>query len=171
VSTPRRNVELKAHDPDPDRSLAVCRELGAEDRGVLVQRDTYFRARAGRLKLREEQPGGATLVQYERADEARARVSAYRLVPVTDPGALRAALGAALGTLVVVDKERHLLLWQGVRIHLDRVAGLGAFVELEGVAAADSDLAQESANVEALRAALGIGPERVVTGSYADRLL
>jgi tRNA pseudouridine38-40 synthase len=94
VSAPRRNVELKALDPDPERSLAVCRELGAEDRGVLVQRDTYFRARTGRLKLREEQPGGATLVQYARPDADEARLSAYRLVPVSDPGELRAALDA-----------------------------------------------------------------------------
>jgi homotetrameric cytidine deaminase len=171
VSAPRRNVELKALDLDPERSLAVCRELGAEDRGVLVQRDTYFRARGGRLKLREERPGAAMLVQYERPDEARARVSAYRLVPVGDPDELRAALDAALGTLVVVDKERHLLLHKGVRIHLDRVAGLGAFVELEGVAPPESDLSAERANVEELRAALGIAPERIVTGSYAERLL
>jgi homotetrameric cytidine deaminase len=171
VSAPRRNVELKALDPDPVRSLAVCRELGAEDRGVLVQRDTYFRARAGRLKLREEEPGGATLVQYERPDAAHARVSAYRLVPVPDPDELRAALDAALGTLVVVDKQRHLLLWRGVRIHLDRVAGLGSFVELEGVAPADSDLAAEREHVETLREALGIGPDRILTGSYAERLL
>ena len=59
MSAPRRNVELKALDPDPARSLAVCRELGAEDRGVLRQRDTYFRARSGRLKLREEEPAPA----------------------------------------------------------------------------------------------------------------
>jgi homotetrameric cytidine deaminase len=168
---PRRNVELKALDPDPERSLAVCLELGAEDHGVLVQRDTYFRSRAGRLKLREEEPGGATLVQYERTDAAHARVSDYRLAPVDDPEALRAALDASLGTLVVVDKERRLLLWRGVRIHLDRVAGLGAFVELEGVADEGSDLSAERANVEELRAALGIGDDRIVSGSYADRLL
>jgi homotetrameric cytidine deaminase len=171
VSAPRRNVELKATDTDPERSLAVCRELGAEDRGVLVQRDTYFRAGAGRLKLREEQPGGATLVQYERPDDPRARLSAYRLVPVADPDGLRVALDAALGTLVVVDKERHLFLWDGVRIHLDRVRGLGTFVELEGVAAADSDLEAERAKVAQLQAALGIGPERILADSYSDRLL
>jgi adenylate cyclase class IV len=169
VSAPRRNVELKARDPDPARSLAVCRELGAQDRGVLRQRDTYFRAREGRLKLREEEPGGATLVQYDRPDAAAARVSAYRLVPVPEPDGLRAALDAALGTLVVVDKARHLLLWEGVRIHLDAVEGLGAFVELEGVAPPESDLSAERARVERLREALGI--EEVVAESYSDRLL
>ena len=169
VSAPRRNVELKAMDPDPARSLAVCRELGAEDKGVLRQRDTYFRVRRGRLKLREEEPGGATLIQYDRPDAAQTRESRYRLSAVPEPDELRASLDAALGTLVVVDKERHLLLWDGVRIHLDTVDGLGSFVELEGVAPAESDLSDEERKVAHLRAALGI--EDVLTDSYSDRLL
>jgi homotetrameric cytidine deaminase len=169
VSAAHRNVELKALDPDPVRSLAACRGLGAEDRGVLRQRDTYFRTRSGRLKLREEEPGGATLIQYDRPDEAAARESRYRLTPVDDPDELRVSLDAALGTLVVVDKERHLLLWKGVRIHLDSVAGLGAFVELEGVAPPDSDLSAEREKVARLQAALGI--TEVLADSYADRLL
>lgn len=164
----RRNVELKATDPDPSRSLAMCLELGAEDHGLLVQRDTYFRVPAGRLKLREETPGGAQLIQYDRPDAAAARESRYRIAPVDDCEALRAALDAALGTRVVVVKERRLLLWQGVRIHLDRVDGLGTFVELEGVAEDGSDLAAEGERVERLRAALGL--ERLVPESYADLL-
>jgi homotetrameric cytidine deaminase len=171
VSAPRRNIEVKAVDPDPDRSLAVCRELGAEDHGVLWQRDTYFRAATGRLKLREEHPGGATLVQYDRPDDARARLSAYRLVPVEDADGLRGALDAALGTRVVVEKERHLLTLDGVRIHLDTVRDLGRFVELEGVAPAGSDLEPERAKVARLQAALGIGDDRIVRDSYSDRLL
>jgi len=68
-----------------------------------------------------------------------------------------------------VAKERHLLLWDGVRIHLDTVDGLGSFVELEGVAPAESDLSDEERKVAHLRAALGI--EDVLTDSYSDRLL
>ena len=169
MSAPRRNVELKALDPDPARSLAAWRALGAEAPGGLRQRDTYFRARAGRLKLREEEPGGAVLIQYDRPDAAAARESRYRLTRVEDPAELRASLDAALGTLVVVDKDRHLLQWEGVRIHLDTVAGLGSFVELEGVAPPGSDLGPEREKVAYLQRALGIG--EVLAGSYADRLL
>ena len=169
MPTPRRNVELKAHDPDPHRSLATARTLGAEDKGVLRQRDTYFRTREGRLKLREEEPGGAVLIQYDRPDGAAARESRYRLTRVADPDALRASLDAALGTLVVVDKQRHLLLHDGVRIHLDTVAGLGSFVELEGVAPPDSDLSAEHEKVARLREALGI--EEILSVSYSDQLL
>lgn len=169
MPAPRRNIELKALDPDPARSLAVCRGLGAEDRGVLRQRDTYFRTRSGRLKLREEEGAAPVLIQYDRPDAAAARESRYRLTRVEDPDELRDSLDAALGTLVVVDKERHLLLWEGVRIHLDRVQGLGAFVELEGVAPPGSDLGPEREKVARLQGELGI--QEILTGSYADRLL
>jgi homotetrameric cytidine deaminase len=170
MAPPRRNVELKARDPDPARSLERCVALGAEDRGELRQRDTYFAARRGRLKLREQEPGGAELIAYERTDAAQARESRYRIAPVSDPAALREALDAALGTDVVVDKRRRLFLWDGVRIHLDRVEGLGAFVELEGVAGEDSDLAREAERVAHLRAEFAIGADAIESGSYADLL-
>ena len=138
---------------------------------MLRQRDTYFRARSGRLKLREEEPGGAVLIQYDRPDAADARESRYRLTRVQDPDDLRASLDAALGTLVVVDKERHLLLWDGVRIHLDTVDGLGSFVELEGVAPPESDLGPEREKVARLQRELGIerGPHRLLLGPPARR--
>jgi homotetrameric cytidine deaminase len=168
MEAPRRNVELKARDPDPARSLARARAVGAEDHGELRQRDTYFAAPRGRLKLREQEPGGAELIAYERSDAAEARESRYRIAPVSDGPALRDALAAALGVTVVVDKRRRLLIWEGVRIHLDDVEGLGAFVELEGVAPAGSDLSAEAARVARLRAALEIADEAIEAAAYAD---
>jgi homotetrameric cytidine deaminase len=170
MAAPRRNIELKAFDPDPERSLAAVLDLGARDRGVIRQRDTYFRVNSGRLKLREEDPGGPTLVQYDRVDAGEARESRYRLVRVDDPAELRRALEAALGVLAVVEKQRRLLVWQDVRIHLDRVDGLGDFLELEGVAAADSDLAAERERVARLTEALQVVPERILHNSYSDQL-
>jgi homotetrameric cytidine deaminase len=167
---PRRNVELKARDPDPGRSLERCRGLGAEDRGEMRQRDTYFRAEHGRLKLREQVPGGAELIAYERPDEAQARVSRYRLIPVDHPAATRDALDAVLGTTAVVEKRRRLFLWEGVRIHLDHVEGLGHFIELEGVAAEGSDLSREQQLVDRLRAELEIKDDALVPIGYADLL-
>jgi len=164
-------VELKAHDPNPARTLERALAAGAEDRGALRQRDTYFAVARGRLKLREEEPGGATLIAYERPDDAAERVSRYRLVPVAEPEPLRAALAAAAGVLTVVVKRRHLLLWETVRIHLDDVRDLGAFLELEAVAAPGSDLARERAQVAHLRDVLGIGDAALRAGSYADALL
>lgn len=170
MAPPRRNVELKARDPHPERSLQRARALGAEDRGELRQRDTYFAAPRGRLKLREQDPGGAELVAYERVDAAHARESRYRIAPVEDAAALRETLDAALGTTVVVDKRRRLLLWEGVRIHLDRVEGLGDFVELEGVADDGSDLAREDGLVARLKAELEIADDAIEATGYADLL-
>lgn len=169
MTGPRRNIELKVDDRDPERSLAVCRALGAEDQGVLRQRDTYFWVHRGRLKLREE-GGGAHLVHYERTDEAVPRASDFRLVPVPDPGEMRLTLEAALGIEVVVAKERRLLLWREVRIHLDRVEGLaGAFLELE--APADSGSDDEPARlVDELLTALDVDADRIVGPGYADLL-
>jgi len=169
-TAPHRNVELKGYDPDPAATLAAALALGATDHGVLHQRDTYFSARYGRVKLRE-QSGGAQLIAYERADAARARPSSYHLVDVADPAALVAALDAALGVTVVVEKQRRLLIDDGVRIHLDDVAGLGAWVELEAVATPESGLAPEHAKVARLREALGITEDRVVAEGYAALLL
>jgi homotetrameric cytidine deaminase len=167
---PRRNVELKGRDPDPAATLAAALAAGAEDRGVLHQRDTYFGAREGRLKLRE-QDGRAELISYVRADRALARESAYTLVAVPDGDALRSALDAALGMVAEVVKTRRLLLWRDVRIHLDDVEGLGTWVELEAVAGPDSDLAAEHAKVAELRGLLGLADDRIVAEGYAALLL
>jgi homotetrameric cytidine deaminase len=145
--------------------------MGADDRGEIRQRDTYFAGARGRLKLREQDPGAAELIAYRRADVAAARESSYRVVPVPDPGALRDALTDSLALLVVVQKTRRLLLWEGVRIHLDDVEGLGSFVELEAVAGEQSDMSGEAGKLERLRAELGIEDAALERGSYSDLLL
>jgi homotetrameric cytidine deaminase len=171
MAEPRSNVELKARDGNPRRSLERCLALGATDHGELHQRDTYFLVARGRLKLREQEPGGGELVAYERADATGARESRYRFGPVAEPAAVREALDAALGTRVVVEKRRRLMVWEGVRIHLDDVAELGSFVELESLADVGSDLSREQATVEYLRTELAITDDALVATGYADLLL
>jgi hypothetical protein len=46
VDHPRRNIEFKARDGDPENSLRVCLALGADDHGEIEQRDTYVRHEA-----------------------------------------------------------------------------------------------------------------------------
>lgn len=142
MAAPSRNLELKALDLDPPRTLEAALARGAEDRGELRQRDTYFHAVQGRLKLREAPPAPAELIAYARADRAAPTVSHYRVVAVADH----------------------------VALHLDQVAGLGDFVELEAVAASPGGLEAEAAVVEDLRQALGLGDELLVARGYADLL-
>lgn len=167
----RRNLEVKAVDPHPPSTLRAALELGAQDQGVLRQRDTYFHAVQGQLKLREAPPQPAELISYARANMAGPKVSHYRVVPVADHVAIIDALREALGVRVVVEKARRLLLWRNVRIHLDRVAGLGDFIELEAVATSPGGLEVERHRVEDLREALGIVDEHLVARGYADLLV
>src|ERR671917_545370 len=165
------NLEFKARDPHPARTLELALALGAEDRGEIAQTDTYFARARGRLKLREQQPGEAELIQCRRADTPGARESEYRTVPAADAPALRDALDAALGTLVVVEKRRRLLLHENVRIHIDEVEGLGSFLELEAVGEPESDLSDEHDKVSRLRTELQIGDDALVAESYSDLML
>jgi adenylate cyclase class 2 len=171
MEQPRRNIELKAHDPDPERSLEICRTVGAEDHGEIWQRDTYFQVANGGLKLREEQPGRPHLIQFQRANEPQQRESRYRIIEVDDGSLLSAALADAIGTRVVVTKRRRLFLWRDVRIHLDEVEHLGAFIELEAIAPSDSNLTHEHDLVVELRAIFGITDQRLLAVGYADQLL
>jgi homotetrameric cytidine deaminase len=167
----RRNIEVKARDADPGRTLELALAHGAEDRGEISQRDTYFARARGRLKLREQEPGETELIQYRRDDADEPRTSHYRRVAAGAAGGLREALDEAYGTLVVVEKRRRLLVWEEVRIHLDEVEGLGQFVELEAVAPADSDLTGEHEKVARLRQELRIEDGALVAAGYSDLLL
>jgi homotetrameric cytidine deaminase len=167
-----RNIELKARDPDPARTLERALAIGAEEIGEIRQRDTYFSGARDRLKLREQDTDGPPLfdelIEYSRADSTDARTSTYRRVPVADAAPLREALDSAYGADVTVTKRRRLLLWEGVRIHLDAVDGLGSYLEIEAVGEPESDLTEEREKVERLRRELGIEEANLVAGSYAD---
>jgi adenylate cyclase class IV len=176
-----RNVELKARCGDVEEAERRALAAGAVPTAVLHQRDTYFAAPRGRLKLREERrepwPGyagrddlTAELVHYERTDEAVARGSSYDLLPVDDPATVRATLDERLGVTVEVRKTRGLLLWRGVRIHLDDVDDLGTFVELEAVVGPAGDEDECAAKVAELRELLGIEDADVQARGYAGLL-
>lgn len=162
---------MKARDGDRAQSLALCEALGADDRGELIQRDTYFNVATGRLKLREERDAAAHLISYVRADEPQERLSRYRIVEVEDAEGLKAALSESLGARAVVCKRRRLFLWRDVRIHLDWVDGLGDFLEFEAVAHEQSDLADERQKVQQLWDAFGIRSEDLLDRSYSDLIL
>lgn len=164
---PRRNLELKARDPHPARSLKICRRLGAEDMGVLMQQDTYFQVADGMLKLRRESDGPAQLIAYSRAEKADSRESRFRIAEVPDATATEAALAAALDVKARVSKQRRLFRLEKVRIHLDLVVDLGNFIEFEALADGTEPLAFRSRLAE-LSNAFGIEEWNLVAQSYGD---
>jgi len=75
-----------------------------------------------------------------------------------------------LGVRGVVVKTRHLYLAGQTRIHLDEVAGLGSYMELEVVLRPGQSDAEGQAVAEALMASLGIQPGDLLEGAYMDLL-
>jgi adenylate cyclase class IV len=89
---------------------------------------------------------------------------------VPHPMALREALSRANGQLGRVRKRRLLLMKGATRIHLDRVEGLGDFMELEVVLQPGQGDAEGSATAEALMLELGLAGAPRIAGAYLDLL-
>ena len=165
-----RNIELKARLVDFDRARKTAESIAEKRLGVHRQTDTYFRCHHGRLKLRQVEHVPGQLVWYARADEPGAKASDYQVVPVANPETLKAALTAALGVWIVVEKQREIFLWHNVRIHLDRVEGLGEFIEFEAVLTDGEDDASGHARLDELVERFHIEEDHFVPVSYSDLL-
>ena len=169
------NVESKTRATDLEAVARVVARLGARYEGRLDQVDTYFRVPHGRLKLREISQQGADgrvstsceLIRYERPDEGGARVSRYERTHIDDAEPYKARLVAEHGLRGCVRKRRELWILDSTRVHLDRVDGLGDFVELETVSAGEPGAAHRLEH-DRLAAALGLDPKSTVRGSYID---
>ncbi len=166
-----RNVEIKARVRDRAGLLERIAALATEGPFELQQEDVFFPCRDGRLKLRKLPDGSGELIFYQREDAPDPRPSDYVKVPSCDPVALEEALARAWGRLATVRKVRQLYFAERTRIHLDRVEGLGDFVELEVVLAEGEALAAGAAEAARLIAALGLAADDLVSVAYVDLLL
>lgn len=165
-----RNVEIKARARALEALLARAQALADGPALTLEQDDTFFAVPHGRLKLRLVDGAAAELIHYERPDAPDARASDYVRVAVQDAAALREALARGLGVIGRVRKRRWLLLSGQTRIHLDRVDGLGDFVELEVVLRAGQSDADGARVAEGLMRALGLADAPRLAGAYLDLL-
>jgi len=167
-----RNLELKARCADLIRAEEIALRLGAAPGGTLHQVDTYFQTPVGRLKLRQINRHGGELIYYERAEDSAVRWSNYFTAPVAGCAALRDVLTRAYGVRLEVEKSRVLYLYRGARIHLDRVEGLGAFLEFESPVQSDSETESERARLvmRELMSGFGLQPGDAIQASYADLL-
>lgn len=162
------NIELKARLASLGEAREIAQRLATERLPDQHQVDTYFHCNQGRLKLREINGERGELIWYDRPDQTEPKASRYCLVPVDDPAAVKQSLVAALGVRHVVDKHREIHLYHNVRIHLDRVADLGDFLEFEAVLGPDVSADKGSSQVQYLREQFGIADDDLETGSYAD---
>ena len=165
-----RNVEIKARIVSIGAMHPIAAALADGGPTPIVQDDTFFACDAGRLKLRDFGDGRGELIFYRRADDAGPKTSFYVRTPTLDPAGLRDALERAYGAVGRVRKARTLFLAGRTRIHLDRVEGLGDFLELEAVLR-DGEAAEAGvAEARELMVRLGVEPSALVEGAYVDLL-
>jgi len=165
-----RNIEIKARIDTVEALLARARALADTEAELIEQDDTFFHVAHGRLKLRQFGNGSAELIHYHRADGPEARASDYVRVPVPDAVALREALARGCGVLGRVRKRRLLLRLGQTRLHLDRVDGLGDFVELEVVLRAGQSDDEGRVIAEGWMQQLGLQQAPRLGGAYMDLL-
>lgn len=164
------NVEFKARCGDPGATLDRLIKLGARSQGIDEQTDVYYQVPKGRLKLRRGTIEN-NLIHYLRADEPAARQSRVRLFPVGAGTGLEDLLDAALDQDTTVRKRRHILWLGNVKFHLDTVAGLGSFLEIEAIDT-DGDRGSEAlqAQCEHYMQVLGVHPGDLEARSYSDMI-
>jgi len=110
------------------------------------------------------------LIFYQRPDHAGPKESRYFLVPTSCPDALRENLALAYGVIGRVRKLRVLFGVGRTRIHLDRVEGLGDFLELEVVMTEHESLETGRSIAQELLQTLGVSSEQLVSCAYVDLL-
>ncbi|WP_241052204.1 class IV adenylate cyclase [Achromobacter xylosoxidans] len=165
-----RNIEIKARVASLAAVESLAAALSGKEPVAIAQDDTFFACPDGRLKLRAFGDGTGELIFYRRADDTGPKESFYVISPTSSPDTLRDALGLAYGVIGRVRKQRLLFMAGRTRIHLDRVEGLGEFLELEVVLRDGESAEAGMAEARELLASLRITPEQLVSGAYLDLL-
>lgn len=167
-----RNIEIKARIDSIERVGRLAAPLADQGPVEIAQDDTFFccRAPGDRLKLRTFAADRAELIFYRRANSSGPKESFYLISPTTTPDALRESLTLAWGQAGRVRKQRRLFIVGRTRVHLDRVEGLGEFLELEVVLKEGEPAEAGTAEAHALMAQLGIASGQLVQGAYVDLL-
>ncbi|MCE9658380.1 MAG: class IV adenylate cyclase [Burkholderiales bacterium] len=163
-----RNVEIKARIASVESLLERATALASEGPTEIAQDDTFFRCESGRLKLRDFLNGSGELIYYRRANQSGPKESFYLRSATSTPDVLRESLSLAYGQTGRVVKHRTLFLVGRTRVHLDRVQGLGHFLELEVVLAENEASEAGVREAHELMRRLGIEPHQLVEGAYVE---
>ena len=163
-----RNIEIKARVASTEALLPAVRALADHGPIEIPQDDTYFVCDAGKLKLRMFSPDRAELIFYSRPSVTGPKESFYLRTATNRPDELRELLTHAHGQVGRVRKHRTLFLHGRTRIHLDKVASLGEFLELEVVLEEGEASEVGVSEAHELLKRLGIESSQLIDGGYLD---
>lgn len=166
-----RNVEIKAKISESlEPLLSRVAAIADHDPTEIFQDDTFFTCPNGRLKLRTFSVTEGELIFYQRPDGTAPNESQYAITETAVPDSLREVLKLAYGDAGRVRKVRTLFLVGRTRVHIDRVEGLGNFLELEVVLAEGEPVESGVAVANELLEKLGLSSQQLVAEAYVDLL-
>jgi len=167
----KKNFEIKIKLSEPDRTRNLVLLL-CKGRKVLKlsqrQEDIYYRVKTGRLKLRIIDGKKGNLIHYFRSNETGKRVSKYTISETDTPKELDSILSSLNGVLIKVKKRREITIIDNVRIHLDRVSGLGNYLEIEIIF---NSIKEAKDRMHTLIKSLELDENAFIKVSYSDLLL
>lgn len=165
------NVEIKAICHNTEKIREILHQRNAEFKGLDEQEDIYFSHANGRLKLRLGKIEN-NLIHYFRDDKSNPKISRITLMPVEQGELLKKILADAYGIEVVVRKKREIYFIDNVKFHIDNVAGLGEFIEIEAIDStgerSEADLREQC---EFFMKLFGIKKSDLIHKSYSDMLI
>jgi predicted adenylyl cyclase CyaB len=165
-----RNIEIKARIESVEALAPKAAAIADKGPIEITQDDTFFGCESGRLKLRAFSKEEGELIFYRRANQQGPKESFYLRSPTSAPETLRDSLSMAYGQTGRVLKHRTLFLVGRTRVHLDKVEGLGHFLELEVVLEESEPTDVGIREAYKLMAKLGVEPSQLIEGAYVDLL-
>ncbi|HPN54434.1 MAG TPA: class IV adenylate cyclase [Candidatus Moranbacteria bacterium] len=166
-----KNIEVKVCINSFNDVIHRLEKIGAKYKGELHQVDRYYNCRTGRLKLREIDKKNLELIFYSRPDKKSAKVSDYEILEVPEnlKQKTEKTFKKAFGEKVIVKKDRKLWMYKNTRIHLDKVAKLGYFLELETLVKKNMKKSKEE--YKEIFSFLDLDKYKKYKKSYSDMLL
>jgi predicted adenylyl cyclase CyaB len=165
-----RNIEIKARIESLEALATKVVDLSDHGPTEILHDDTFFSCSNGRMKLRAFSSTDGQLIFYRRPNQSGPKESFYVIFHTAMPDSLREILSLAYGQIGRVRKHRTLFLIGRTRVHLDRVEGLGHFLEIE-VVLAEGESSEAGVSVaHDLLGNLGISSSQLIEGAYIDLL-
>jgi adenylate cyclase, class 2 len=169
----RKNYELKVklnnYDVAKWKAESYIRRFKDKHHFLEKQKDIYYYKVGGRrLKLRIINGEFGHLVYYDRKDTTNKRVSKYLLSDTKNPFELDKILRKFFKVQLVVNKTREIYTVRNLRIHLDRIQGIGIFLEFEIIY---DSLEEAKILMKELMKHFNIKRKDFIKDSYSDLIL
>ncbi len=166
-----KNLEIKVKLKDLNKTRNLLHLL-CKGKKVFQQKqhqeDIYYCVNKGRLKLRIIDKMTGNLIHYFRSNESVKRVSNYTISETVTPKELNSILSSLYGVLIKVKKLREITIINNVRIHIDKVIGLGNYLEIEVII--DSIKAARKTMADMIKG-LELEEDKFIKQSYSDLIL